>query len=96
MTTCTNNRRQLLNNPVVHARWIEFGKEGPDHGAWVGAYVLMLDHLHAFVAIDDRETDLSAWVKSLKNTVSKVLRVNRVPSPHWQKGFFDHVLRSEE
>jgi putative transposase len=35
-------------------------------------------------------------VKSLKNTLSKVLRSAGISSPHWQKGFFDHVLRSGE
>jgi putative transposase len=35
-------------------------------------------------------------MKSLKNTISKTLRGKGVRSPHWQKGFFDHVLRSPE
>src|SRR5213082_3467310 len=30
----------------------------------------------------------------LKNALSKVLREKDVLSPHWQKGFFDHILRS--
>ena len=33
-------------------------------------------------------------MKSLKNMISKVLRGNGILSPHWQKGFFDHILRS--
>ena len=39
---------------------------------------------------------LSEWMKSLKNSLSKTLRGMNVPVPHWQKGFFDHVMRSEE
>jgi hypothetical protein len=35
-------------------------------------------------------------MKSLKNSLSKTLRGMNVPAPHWQKGFFDHVMRSEE
>jgi hypothetical protein len=35
-------------------------------------------------------------MKSLKNALSKTLRGMKVPPPHWQKGFFDHVMRSEE
>jgi putative transposase len=54
----------------------------------------MPDHLHAFVVIDDERLRLSAWMKSVKNALSKVLRQNGAPSPHWQKGFFDHILRS--
>ena len=55
----------------------------------------MPDHVHLFVALDPDKT-LSVWIKSLKNSVSKALRCLRVSSPHWQKGFFDHVLRSSE
>jgi putative transposase len=32
----------------------------------------------------------------IKNTLSKTLRINGIAAPHWQKDFFDHVLRSEE
>jgi putative transposase len=64
--------------------------------AWVGAYVLMPDHLHAFVAIDDQKLNLSTWAKSLKNSISKTLRQDGIAPPHWQKTFFDHLLRSAE
>ena len=45
---------------------------------------------------DRRLSLLSEWMKSLKNSLSKTLRAMNVPAPHWQKGFFDHVMRSEE
>ena len=35
-------------------------------------------------------------MKSLKNSLSKTLRQIKIPAPHWQKDFFDHVMRSEE
>lgn len=51
----------------------------------------------AVAAVHDRRVSpLSEWMKSLKNSLSKTLRGRDVPAPHWQKGFFDHVLRSEE
>lgn len=96
VTACTNERRPMLNDAAVHARLIEFGKRGPDEGGRLGAYVLMPDHLHAFAVIDDRRRNLSSWMESLKNALSKTLWIKGIPSPHWQKGFFDHILRSEE
>jgi putative transposase len=45
---------------------------------------------------DRRIFPLSDWMKSLKNSLSKTLRQMGVAAPHWQKGFFDHVMRSEE
>ncbi|HUI07086.1 MAG TPA: hypothetical protein VL486_08770 [Verrucomicrobiae bacterium] len=35
-------------------------------------------------------------MNSLKNALSKAMRQQGIPPPHWQKGFFDHVLRSSE
>ena len=68
-----------------------------EHGpAVMYGYVLMPDHVHAFVGLDDRQIDLSGWMKSLKNTLSKALRFDGIAAPHWQKDFFDHVLRSQE
>jgi REP element-mobilizing transposase RayT len=83
-------------NADLHEGFVKFGNAGVDRGAWLGAYVIMPDHLHAFVVIDDERLTLSTWIKSMKNALSKTLRVQGIPSPHWQKGFFDHILRSEE
>ncbi len=55
------------------------------------------DATGAVAAVCDRRlSPLSEWMKSLKNSLSKTLRGLNVPAPHWQKGFFDHVMRSEE
>ena len=96
VTACTHKRAATLNDSDVHNCLIEFGQNGAEHGAWLGAYVLMPDHLHAFVAIDDERQILSSWMKSSKNSLSKVLRDKSILPPHWQKGFHDHVLRSED
>ena len=96
ITAATFSGARILADPTIHQTLKHFAEEGPDRGAWLGAYVLMPDHLHAFVVLDDREITLSSWVKSLKNSLSKALRASGHPAPHWQKGFFDHVLRSAE
>ena len=56
----------------------------------------MLDHVHLFVAIDAEQLSLSDWMKSLKGTLSSKPRAGGEAPPFWQKGFFDHVLRSGE
>ena len=95
VTMCTADRRSILANPLVHQRFRDFANAGNAHGAYVGAYVIMPDHIHLFVALE-QERRLSDWMKSLKNAVSKALRDVGTRSPHWQKGFFDHVLRSSD
>jgi putative transposase len=95
VTACVAQRRSILANSSMHRSFLEFASTGADRGAFIGAYILMPDHLHLFVALDDRML-LSTWMKSLKNALSKTLRSAGIASPHWQKGFFDHVLRSKE
>jgi putative transposase len=95
VTTCSFGRRAVLANAAIHHSFIEFAKAGESHGAYVGAYVLMPDHLHLFVTLGEERT-LSSWMKSLKNALSRRMRANGIPAPHWQKGFFDHLLRSDE
>ncbi|MDQ2867233.1 MAG: transposase [Verrucomicrobiota bacterium] len=94
VTACSAERRPILADQMVHSAFVAFAERS--ESAWLGAYVFMPDHLHLFVAIDDQQTTLSRWMKSLKNSISKVLRARGVASPHWQKGFFDHASRSEE
>ena len=95
VTACTFDRRPILAGPAIHQSFMDFAAAGEDHGAYVGAYVIMSDDIHLFVALEQRES-LSAWMKALKNSLSKTLRTEEISSPHWQKGFFDHVLRSAE
>jgi len=127
VSACTEDRKPILANAKVHETLRKFCETGLTRGVFVGKYVLMLDHLHLFVAFGDEyqsalyerritrqsQTDatadgavaavcdrrlspLSEWMKSLKNSLSKTLRGLNIPPPHSQKGFFDHVMRSEE
>jgi REP element-mobilizing transposase RayT len=94
LTACTADRKPLLACAKIHETFREFCLRSPEHGAWIGRYVVMPDHLHLFASIHG--ITLSAWMKSLKNTLSKTLCDLGHPAPHWQKGFFDHLLRSGE
>lgn len=94
---CTLARQPLLANEGSHRCFREFAEQSPEHDIHVGRYVLMPDHLHLFVEIAaSADRTLSAWAKSLKNSLSKHWRTLGIASPHSQKGFFDHLLRSDE
>ena len=96
ITTCTEKRRYLLANDATHEIFRCFCILARDRGVLVGRYVLMPDHLHLFVCIPPGAVGLSMWMKSMKNTMSKHWRGNGIEAPHWQKGFFDHLIRSGE
>lgn len=96
VTLCTFGRKKILNRPTIHSVFIAFCKAAAPYGVYVGRYVLMPDHIHLFVAAAREGVDLSTWIKSLKNTLSKSWRSSAIAAPHWQKGVFDHLLRSTD
>jgi putative transposase len=96
VTACTHARGRWLDCVDIHQCFVDFCGRATKRGALVGRYVLVPDHFHLFVAFRAGELTLSGWMKSLKNALSKTLRAIGKPAPHWQDGFFDHVLRSSE
>jgi putative transposase len=95
ITACTQNRIHLLNNNEVFQIFRDFCSDSHRYDVYVGKFLLMPDHFHLFVQFGERGS-LSDWMKSLKNRLSKHFREKGIAAPHWQKGFFDHVIRSNE
>lgn len=96
VTAATQGRRRLLAQERLHQAFRAFCRDAAKRKVFVGRYVLMPDHLHLFVAIAPGGVSLSKWVQILKVTLAKAMREQGHTGPFWQKGFFDHVLRSAE
>ncbi|MHA3770678.1 REP-associated tyrosine transposase [Verrucomicrobiota bacterium sgz303538] len=92
VTFNTHNRGRSLADGVVHDRFRAFCMKAAEHDISVGRYVLMPDHAHLFIA-GPPEFNLAGWVRMLKLALSSVLSTKR---PHWQDGFFDHLVRHGE
>ena len=95
VTFNTFKRLPILANAAVHNRWLEFAKHSPQHSAWVGRYVIMPDHFHLFAWFGE-DAVLAKWIQSLRAVIGKELLQIGHSKPHWQEGFFDHLLRSGE
>jgi putative transposase len=60
------------------------------YGVFVYCYLLMPDHLHLIASFSPAtDVRLGDWVKALKRFVAD-------REFAWQRGFFDHLLRSDE
>jgi REP element-mobilizing transposase RayT len=92
ITFNTYRRRKFLANERVHRQFVDFSKTGLSRGIAVGRYVIMPDHVHLFVS-GPIDFSLVQWVRVLKRTLSTAISAAR---PHWQKGFFDHLIRHSE
>ena len=96
VTCCTYRRHPLLANKQLHAAFIAFATRAQEpHGVAVGRYVILPDHLHFFVA-GPHDFVLAKWVGALKRVPAKSINRPNSQDPIWQRGFFDHILRSEE
>jgi putative transposase len=104
ITMCTLLRRPILCNPTVHDAFRTYAQRGQQFGVAVGRYVIMPDHLHAFVCFGG-EVGLRRWVKGLKRHLdTALLGIGQTPaivpdaklSGFWQPGTFDHLLRNDE
>ncbi|HEY8902064.1 MAG TPA: transposase [Chthoniobacterales bacterium] len=96
VTFNTSGRRPLLARPEVHEAFIGFCERARGKDIAVGRYVLMPDHAHLFVALPQDGISLPQWVRALRTMMGKRLLELGSDKPHWQEGFFDHVLRSTE
>jgi putative transposase len=56
----------------------------------------MPDHIHLFVVLPSQGVTLAQWIQALKSVLGKTLLELAIAKPHWQEGFFDHVLRNSE
>jgi len=96
VTFCTHRRRKLLATNSVNDAFVEFGiRAHAEHHIAVGRYVIMPDHLHLFVRGPD-DFRLGRWIGILKQDLAWAIEWIGAPGPIWQRGFFDHLLRSEE
>jgi len=97
VTFNTSNRTRVLTHPEVHHAFRVFCRRAHEqHDVAVGRYVLMTDHVHLFVAFPPTGITLSKWVQALRSVLGKELLRLGFQKPHWQEGFFDHVLRGAE
>jgi putative transposase len=92
VTFNTYHRRKLLANDHVHTCFVNFAHSGEQRGIAIGRYVIMPDHIHLF-AQGSYDFSLTQWMRLLKRNLSKVISA---PPPHWQRGFFDHLIRHSE
>ena len=96
VTFNTHDRTYWLARDEIHDAFCSFCERAQERDIAVGRYVIMPDHIHLFVAFPMAGLTLSEWIGALKTVLGKELLRLGTQKPHWQEGFFDHVLRSTE
>ena len=96
VTCCAYRRRTILANTTFHDAFIVFAERAQlEFGIVIGRYVILPDHLHFFISLGE-DKSLAQWIGTFKRTVGKVVKRTDSDDPIWQRGFFDHVMRSAD
>ena len=96
LTICTHNRERVFTNSrFVDATLSLLRDECRSHCFGVYAYCFMPDHVHLVLVGEKGAAELPMLVRAFKGAVAAVGRAKGVPKL-WQKGFYDHVIRSGE
>ena len=96
VTFNTYKRQSLLARDEIHEAFCVFSTNAREHDVAVDRYVIMPDHIHFFAAFPVHGITLATWVHALRTVIGKKLLKLGIQKPHWQEGFFDHLLRSQE
>ncbi len=119
MTVCIKPRLPLLGHIVgagprpAHTELSPLGQivvdtwnDLPNHnpGIALGPFIVMPDHIHGIVLLDDRAglgpapTPLPELVRQLKSFSARKINLLRgTPgTPLWQRGYYEHVIRNQE
>jgi len=96
VTVCAKERRRIFESPSIVQSLLEILREqSVRHCFDVYAYCFMPDHCHFLMEGKALEADLSAMVRGFKGGSSVVLRKHGIGEA-WQKGFYEHILRTDE
>jgi len=52
--------------------------------------------VHLLVSMPSYGKTLEKWIEALRTVLGKHLLRGGIQKPHWQEGFFDHLLRNGE
>ena len=90
----------------------EFWLSIPDHfpNVSLDEYVIMPNHIHGIILMRNESSSeqqekafqkvpvgsLSSIIRSFKAAVTRSLKQNGVSNFQWQRGFYEHVIRSEK
>lgn len=94
VTICAENRKGAFDRPDLIAQLLAvLQKQCKTHLFDVYAYCFMPDHMHLLLVGLSERSELQGLIRAFKGESAAVARECGVRNL-WQKGFYDHVVRS--
>jgi len=94
LTLCVRDRKRVFTDgALVDALLSLLAKNCSSHRFAIYAFCFMPDHLHLILVGESDSSELARLVRAFKGAATAEARRLGV-SNLWQKGFYDHILRS--
>ena len=101
ITICTHNRKCLLGisgQLNTLGKLVQKGIENiPLHfpGVQIDKYVIMPNHIHAIIVLEQQNVHLSTIIGQCKSFVSREVHKTFPDLQLWQTSYHDHIIRSQ-
>ncbi|MDY7040771.1 MAG: transposase [Chloroflexota bacterium] len=98
VTITTRNRQPLFRQPKAVKAFVDSLRDQTRATQFtIWAFCIMPDHIHILCQPPaDSEIDLTAFIGRIKSVASRALAEAGFGWKVWQRGFYDHILRSGE
>jgi putative transposase len=98
LTVVTRARRPVLACAPAFAALTQIWTRSAEHDGWfVGAFILMPDHVHLFARATINAKPLARWIATWKSLSSRALKNLCAENQGlWQRDYFDRFVRSAE
>jgi putative transposase len=95
-TACVEGRKRVFNDHQIVSAFIPMlGRSGAEFGCAVPLYTFMPDHFHVLMIGEHEASDLKCAMDKFK-ALSGWWFYRHRRDLHWQKGYWDHVVREFE
>ena len=65
-------------------------------GVYVDSFIIMPNHVHAIIVLNNQSKSLSEIIGNYKAGVSRKIRLQNPNIEIWQRSFHDHIIRNEK
>ena len=102
VTICCHEKACIFGSVDQLNRYGKIAKAYLEHitsvfpGIIVDKAVIMPNHVHAIVVLQDDGINLSTVIGQYKSAVTKRIRENEPGKIVWQRSFHDHIIRNQE
>ena len=94
-TTAVKNPQESLNRFGLILEETIFGAQNLYIAVEILNFIVMPDHVHLLIKIENDGTSISQVVRWIKSRSSLMMRKIEPNLPIWQRSYYDHIVRNE-